>query len=67
MNSGKNTLVRIALQYALSRIDEAEITTLLSEVLSREEKAQVLMQLSEERIRHLLLTLGFKPEFLNTL
>ena len=60
-------ILRIALEYALSNAEEQKMDEILSAELDREEKMSLLLNLREEQIRSVLLRMGFKQEFLNTI
>lgn len=62
-----NTLTKIALEYALSKMDKEEIDLIIMNEFETYEKVELLQMLPENRIKNLLAKLGFKEEFLKTI
>ena len=60
-------MLRIALEYALSKMNDDQLDRLVEEELCLEEKKQALVNLNEDRIRELLYKIGFKQDFLKTI
>ena len=63
----QTTLTKIALEYALSKLEEAEIDLIIKSEFETIEKIELLQLLPENRIKSLLIKLGFKEEFLKTI
>jgi hypothetical protein len=57
----------MTLEYALSKLDNEEINFLFQNEFKLEEKIEILKALPNERIKRILLILGFKSNFLNTI
>ncbi len=63
----KETLLRIAFEYELSKMDEKELENLIVEQLNQNEKLQILINLSEVKMSLFLYKRGYKQEFLKTI
>ena len=63
----KNDKLMIVLQYALGQIDEEELNWLLINELSQDEKTEILLDFDEERIKSVLMNMGFDEHYLETL
>ena len=63
----KQTLLRIAFEYELSKMSEREIENLIAEELSKDEKFEALSNMSDDKIRLVLFKKGYKQEFLKTI
>lgn len=61
------SLTKIALEYALSNLDNEVVNTIIRNELETEEKIEILKALPDERIKKILQMLGFKSDFLNTI
>ncbi|MCA0429381.1 MAG: hypothetical protein LCH32_02645 [Bacteroidetes bacterium] len=61
------SLTKIALEYALSNLDNGVVNTIIQNELGTEEKIEILKALPDERIKKILQMLGFKSDFLNTI
>lgn len=61
------SLTKIALEYALSNLDNGVVNTIIQNELGMEEKIEILKALPDERIKKILQMLGFKSDFLNTI
>ena len=63
----ENDKLKITLQFALQKIDEAELNWLLNNELSREEKIEILQELDEDRIKEVLRNVGLEEKFIDSL
>jgi hypothetical protein len=63
----ENTLTKIALEYALSNLDQNELDALIQNELHDDEKIELLISLPDNRIKDILKILGFKNDFLKTI
>jgi len=65
MESNENLL--ITLRFALAKIDEEELDSLICNELCEDEKIDILMALDDDRIKSVLMNLGFEDEFIDSL
>ena len=63
----EDVLLKICLEYALSKVDEIRLNQIIASELDREEKTNSLLLLNDDKTRVLLLKLGFNRDFLKTL
>lgn len=63
----KRTLLRIAFEYELSKMDEKHLEALIVEEFNQDEKLEILFTLSEDKMRLVLHKNGYKQEFLKTI
>ena len=62
-----NNILRITLEYALSNMESKKMDEIITNELNAREKLDVLLNLNDEQIKSILLKIGFKQEFLNTI
>jgi hypothetical protein len=61
------SLLKITLEYILSRLNKEELDKIFSEELESAEKMKALENMSDSRIKKLLSKLGVKEDFLKTI
>ncbi len=62
-----NLIVKMSLDYALSKLDQETIDQILIKELSMEEKINTIATMNEEKIKEVLRKIGFTNEFLKTI
>jgi hypothetical protein len=62
-----HSMLKITIVFALSKMDELTIDNIISRELNANEKVELIMSLSDERIKEILSNMGFKKEFLKTI
>ncbi len=67
MISGKETLIKIAFTYALSKLTVEQIDSIVNNELTKKEKVNALIILDDERIAAILSKIGFKEFFLESI
>lgn len=67
MKMENNNMLKITFDYVFSKLDETMINWILNHELKKDEKIEILSNLSERRLLQILFNAGVNPEYLETI